>query len=227
MIRLLKLAGATAVLFLVVACSSAPAGPTATPAGGSPGATAPTLAPTTGATAPPVGGGNECASFPTMDPASPALPSFAPDPALEAHFPTEIDGQPVEELRSGAYLAYLCLGGQAAVDRIRGDVSFNLIQLTFASAKVTVDDDEVSLEAFRAPGQDASAIIATLLAISQQNSDEPVPSLIPSTAGGKSVFSTAPDEDGRASYGYATGDALIFSDDITEAQADKIFAAIQ
>lgn len=224
MTGLLKLGGAIGVLFLVVACSSAPAGPTATPAGGSPGATVP---PTTGATAPPVGGGNECASFPTMDPASPALPSFAPDPTLEAHFPTEIDGQPVEELQSGAYLAYLCLGGQAAVDRIRGDVSFNLIQLTFASAKVTVDDDEVSLEAFRAPGQDASAIIATLLAISQQNSEEPVPSLIPSTAGGKSVFSTAPDEDGLASYGYATGDTLIFSDDITQAQADKIFAAIQ
>lgn len=227
---ILKSAGAIAVLFMVVACSGTPA-TTSTPVGGSPGATtggtatiAPTIAPTTGLTAPPAGG-SECAAFPTINPASPVIPSFAPDTALEAKFPAEIDGVPLRDLESGSYLQTLCLGGQAAVDRIRGQVQFDLLTLTFAQAEATVDGEDTQLQAFRAPGQDASVIIQTLIRVAQSGSTETIPPLVQATAGGKNVITTT-DADGDTSYGYAVGDTLFLTDSITQSQADKIFAAL-
>lgn len=231
MSRLAKSGAFIAVLLIAAACAGTPAAsgvPTATPVGQTPGATQPgataTVAPTTGPTVPPVGG-NECAAVPTINPASPVIPSFAPDPVLESKFPAEIDGEPVRDLESGSYLQSLCFGGQAAVDRIRGDVEFDLLTLTFASAEATVDGEDVSLQAFRAPGQDASVIIAMLLRAAQQSGNEPVASLVPGTAGGKTVI-TSTDADGVTSYGYASGDTLFLVDEITQSQADKIFSAM-
>lgn len=218
---ILKTASAAALLLVVVACSATPAttqGPSSSPAGG-------TTGPTQGATPPPVGGtGTECAAFPTINPASPAIPSFAPDLALEAKFPAEIDGAPLRDLKSGSYLQSLCFGGQAAVDRLRGQVQFDLLTLTFASAEATIDGEDVTLEAFRAPGQDGSAIMQTLIRVAQSG-NQTIPPLVPGTAGGKNVITTT-DSDGTTSYGYANGDTVFFTGSMTQSQADKLFAAL-
>src|SRR3970040_1685901 len=119
MAGVLKFAGAAALLVLAAACSGNPSPtqtPTATPAG-TPGAT--TTVPPTGTVTLPPGAGNECASLPTFDPSNP-LPSFASDPALEAHFPAEIDGEQVRDLTSFSWAQIACIGGQAAVDAVRG-----------------------------------------------------------------------------------------------------------
>jgi hypothetical protein len=231
--RFLRFGAFTVALSIALACAGAPAGtgnPTATPVGQTPGATQPgataTAVPTIGATAPPVGG-HECDAFPTINPASPVIPSFAPDPVLESKFPAEIDGEPVTDLQSGSYLQSLCFSGQATVDRIRGQAAFDLLTMTVGSAKATVDGEEVSLSAFRAPGQDASNIIRVLIAVAAQSGGEPAPSLIPATVGGKNVLTTVDDDgDGVNSYGYGNGDTLFLVDNVTQSQADKIFSAL-
>jgi hypothetical protein len=228
--RLARSGAFFAVLLIAAACAGAPAtsGPTATPAGATnqptSGATA-TAAPTTGQTVPPVTG-NECANFPTFNLASPAFPSFAPDPALEARFPTEIDGQPVRDLESFSWAAIACMGGQAAVDAVRGTAEFDLLALTMATAEATVDGEDVSLTAFRIAGGDANKIVQVLAQIAASAGDDnDIVSINPGSAGGKSVIVVTHD-DGTTSFGYVSGDTLFLADDITQSQADKIFGAL-
>jgi hypothetical protein len=218
-----KIALTSAVLLLAVACSASPSTQTATPVGQTPGTPTQPI-PTAGATQPPAGG-SECSGFPTMNPASPALPSFITDPGIEAKFPSQIDGQPVTDVESFSWAQLVCLGGQAAIDRIRGTTQFDLLSLSMATATATVEGDEVELMAFRTPGGDATQIVQTLAELSSAAGEESdIASITPGTAGGKSVLVVA-GTDGTTSYGYVSGDTLVIAEDITQSQADKIFAA--
>jgi hypothetical protein len=138
-------------------------GATPTPAGA-------TLPPTSApGTATPGGGttGTECAAYPTFSLSSPGLPSFAPDAALEAKFPTTIDGQPVSDLNTGFWAAFLCMGGQSAYDRTVAELpsGLNWAAMSYGSATYTVDGDSVDVSAFRTPGQDANGIVQGLAAL--------------------------------------------------------------
>ena len=227
-----------AVGTLVAACGGTAAtapptsgGGTPTPSGGTPlvtpspsGPLPPT--PTFGGTnEPPLG--SICAAYPTIDPSNPyAYPSPVPDPVLEAHFPAEIDGNPVEDLSSTSWAAIACLGSPESVNQIQTTAGFDLTKLTEADATATVDDEDVEIDAFRLPGGDGSQIVAVLaqLAAASGSSLEPG-TLGQGTAGGKSVI-TYTDSDG-VSYGIVIGDTLVFAGPITQSQADKIFAAIK
>jgi hypothetical protein len=223
---------------LVAACGGTAATAQPTPGGGtqSPGGGTPLVTPSpSGAlpATPTFGGTNEpplgnlCAGYPTLDPSNPyAYPSSPPDPTLEAHFPTEIDGNPVTDLNSTSWAAFACLGSPDAVNGIAGQVGFDLTKLTEAQANATVDDQDVEIDAFRLPGGDGNQIVTVLaqLAAASGSSLE-AGTLGQATAGGKSVI-TYTDSDG-VSYGIVLGDTLIFAGPLTQSQADKIFAAIK
>jgi hypothetical protein len=227
-------------LALLVAACSGPAA-TPTPATGSPtpgattGPTATATAPgststplstaTAGATNPPAG--DACAGYPTMDPNNLALPSFAPDPQLEAHFPAMIDGQPVTDVTSGSLLEFICLTGSVGLPQLQAVATYNLANLTWGTANATVDGDDVTLVAIRLAGGSGNDLVnsfAQLAAALGGSAD--VSNVTSGSAGGKSVL-VVTNSDGTTSYGYVSGDTLITVDEITQDEADKIFSAIQ
>lgn len=225
-----------AFVLIAAACSSSPPGTPgpATPVT-SPGAAppAPVVTPAPVATPPAgnIGTGTECAATPSFDITNP-VPSFAPDLDLEARFPTQIDGQPVTELQSVRWVELICLyGGQAGVDQFKADLpgggSLNFATLTFASAVATVDGDDVQLSAFRTPGLDANVMVQAFAQLAGAISGETTVTgtLSNVTLGGKNV-SVWTDEDGTINYLYASGDVLFGVSDVTDSQANKIFAAL-
>jgi hypothetical protein len=231
----LKSVGAIAVLVLAAACSGAPANTTGpTIAGSSPGATtqttqAATVAPTTAPTPPPVGGGSECAPFATMNPASFALPSFAPDPQIVAIFPSEIDGEPVTDLQTVRWLESICFySGQAGVDRTKanGGSGTLLANLTYGFAHATVGGDSVTISAYRVAGQDGNVVIQNLaLFVSGLTGQTPEPFTTSQTnLGGKAAYAIT-GSDGEVSYAYVIGDVVVSVSDVDETQAATIFAA--
>jgi hypothetical protein len=222
---------------LLAACGAAAptAAPTpggGTPTGGTPGATATpaaTVAGTPQVTAPPVGGGNECAPFPTMNPASFALPSLAPDPQIEAIFPAQIDGQPVTKVQSASWLQTICFySGQAEVDRLKARTGgLVLANLTYGSAKATVADEEVDLSAFRIAGADGNALIQNISAVVAGlfgSTPEPF-TTSQTTIGGKPAW-VITDSTGDVSYAYVKGDVVVSVSDVSEEVAATVFAAL-
>lgn len=213
-----------AVLAVAAACGG---GPATTPG---PGGTSASGGPTVGTPTPGGPVGNSCAGTPTPNPAGSPQPVIPRDPDLEALYPSEIDGVPIEELVSYRWLAYLCFfQGQSAVDDILANVPGGIDpNLSYANALVWVDDEGVSLDAFRTPGQDAGLMVqnfAQLILILGGDLDDNQGTMASASIGGKNAFVWT-QEDGDKSYLYPRGDVLFGMTDVTEEQAGTIFAAL-
>ena len=216
-------------LIAIVGCSSSP-GATTPPGGATqpPGGATPTAPsatqPATGAT------GHECDAVPTFSLTDPNPGNPPQDTALIAHFPTEVDGQPVTDAQGQAWIYSLCaFGGQAAVDRLTaGDQSgFNIASMSFGEATANVDGEDVTLTAFRTAGGDANSLIQSLALLAAQagNGIDITGSFTTANVGGKNLY-VATDTDGNKSYAYVSGDTLISFDSVTDSQAAKIAAAL-
>lgn len=185
-----------------------------------------TIAP---ATQPADPAGYSCANVPTFDPLASPLVGPHVDPDLEALFPTEIAGEPLENLVSIRWVNSLCLhGGQSAVDQaLAGAPSgISLAALTYAIGSY---GDTVDVTAYRTPGQDAGIMIqnfwpAMLAIFGAPAATQPPGTMAPTSIGGKSAFVWT-GQYGRNLYLYPRGDVL-FVTDMTEAQASTVFAAL-
>jgi len=209
----------------IAACGTSPSAsstPGTTPAPG-------TTATPGGATQPPAGlTGHECDAVPTFDISNPNPATPVPDTTLAGHFPATIDGQPVTDVQSMQWLYLICqFGGQEAVTSAASEAGgLNIATMSFGSAKATVDGEEVELNAFRTPGQDANAIVEALATIAAQSGTAINPGDVTATnISGKNVFVWT-DEDGAKGYGYPSGDTLVMFDEVTDSQAAKILAAL-
>jgi hypothetical protein len=214
---------AVVVTLSLVACSGAPGttqpGATQQP-GGVPTQPITTQAPG-GAT------GHECDAFPTFSIENPN-PSFAADPALAAKFPTQIDGQPAQDLTTGYWAAFLCMLGQQSYSDAVADMppGFNYSALSYGSATYTIDGADIGVTAYRIAGQDANGIVAALAQLAAATGGEAgFGTLASGTVAGKNVY-TWTDEDG-SSYGYVSGDTLFTIESGTSVeQATTIIAAL-
>jgi hypothetical protein len=214
-----------ATLALVGACGG----------GGAPATLAPgtTVAPGTAvapATQPAGPVGNTCSAYPTPNPAGSPQPVIPGDPELEALFPSEIDGAPVDDIASFNWLAYLCFyQGQSGLDDIVANVPGGIDPtFTYANADAVVAGEDVGIDAFRTPGRDAGLMVqnfAQLILILGGPIEETQGSMASASIGGKNAFVwTQPDAE--LSYLYPRGDVLFGMTDGTEAQAATIFAAL-
>jgi len=198
---------------LVAACSSGAAAPTGA-SGTQPAASTPPLAQPTG----------DAGSLP---PFSFAIPSFAPDTALEAAFPTEIDGEPVTGLTSASFLAALQGMGRdqeditAFVSGMQG-IGVDPAAVGFGGATATVNGEDVSIQGLRAPGGSAASVIDVFIAL---DPPDPAPTLTMETIGGKTV-TVATLEDGAEEFYYASGELAWFLPGADRSQAEIIFAAL-
>ncbi len=207
-----------ATLVLAAACS------TGAPATLAPGAT---RAP--GATQPPVAVGNQCAGTPTINPAGSPQPVIPGDPDLEAIFPSEIAGEPVENVESIRYVAYLCFSqGQSAVDQIVANTGGIDPNFAYASADATVEGEMVDIIAFRTPGADAGLMIQNfgmLILVLGGDPADNQGTMASANIGGKNV-TVRTDADGDISYLYPRGDVLFGFFNASESQAATILAAL-
>jgi hypothetical protein len=213
--RVRGLALVTVALGFLAACNATNIG------GSSPKAAGPTAGPP----------GKECQSIPTFNPMASPQPSFQNDSTLHAEFPEKIGGQAVQNSQTLPMLAFVCyLAGQDSVDQLR-DVftvlGWNLGSMTVGSFDAPIGEDAVTVNAVRAPGQDASKLIsnfgifADIAGISISDSD-----LSQTTVSGKSVQATSADADGTRSYFYVHGDTLFVIQDASDAQAATILQAL-
>jgi hypothetical protein len=224
--------GAVALAAAIVGCGGT------TPAGsGNPGTT---LAPGATATLGPVsspgitpagtGGvavtGHECDAVPTFSVGNPN-PSFPPDSALLAKFPTTVDGQPVTDVSASPWLYFLCLGGQNAFNQAASSSGgVNLATMSFGGFTANVDGEDVDVFAFRQPGADGNTLAQTIASLAAASGNPiDVGQVSTATVGGKSVY-TWTDSDGNKGYGYVSGDTLISFDSVTDSQASKIVSAL-
>ncbi|MGH3523167.1 MAG: hypothetical protein ACRDU4_10145 [Mycobacterium sp.] len=227
--------GSIALAVAIVGCGSGtPTGSSSPGATLAPGATA-TLAPIStpaGSTAAPTGGtattGHECDAMPTFSLSNPD-PSFEPDAALLAKFPTTVDGQPVTDVTAVPFIDYLCIGGQAAFDQAAAGYSsggVNLAAMSFGGFTANVDGEDVDVTAFRQPGGDANALAQTIAALGLAAGNPVAVGQITTTSvAGKSVY-TWTDTDGSKGYAYVSGDTMIVVDSATDSQATKIISAL-
>ena len=197
-----------AIGVMVAACGSA--SPSAsTPAPTAPGTPGPTMAPTSA-------GATDGATF--------SLPSFVPDTALEAAFPDQIDGQPVTDVTSGSYLAFLQeWGEQEDIDgyvAAMQSIGVNPALVSLGSANATIGGDVVSISALRVPGGLAAAVVEKIIGLSP---DDP-PVMTPGNLGGKQV-TIATDSDGDVDYYYFNGEYAWLLN-MEEAQAALVLAAV-
>lgn len=213
----LALIGSAALAVAIIGCSSAPAGPTLAP----------------GQTATPGGAvvtGHECDAVPTFSLSNPVEPSFPPDTQAEAHFPAMIDGQPVTDVKSQQWLYFLCyFGGQASFEQAvnQSGGGFNMATMSFAQAKATVDGEEIDLTAWRTPGTDSNVLVQYLsLLAAQSGTDINVTNVQQTNVAGKNVFTWTDPDDGSRSFAYPSGDTLVFFEDVTDSQANKILTAL-
>lgn len=215
------------ILLVVAACgggATVTLAPGATLAPGTtPAPVVPTVAP------PPVPVGNVCAGLPTFGLQTPQ-PTFAQDTALIALFPAQIDGQPVENVQGARWIEVLCFySGEAAVQQFVSRLpNISFATLTYAFATVSVDDEDVSLGAFRTPGQDGNLIVQSFpqMVNAIGGSTDPVQGTMSNAnIGGKNV-SVWTEADGDVSYLYVIGDSVFGVGDVTESQAAKVFAAL-
>ena len=204
----------TLVAMSAACVSTSPAVSTGPPAP----STAPTAPSTPGPTAAPTAPGS-------TDGAPLSTPSFAPDPILEAAFPDQIDGQPVTDVTTAAFLAMMQSFDtpQEELDAFVAamqSIGVNPTTISLGSAQATVGGDEVFFQALRVPGGSAAAVID---AITRANIDDP-PVLTAGTLGGRPV-TLATDSSGDVDYYYFNGEyAWLLSMD--EAQAAVVLAAL-
>jgi hypothetical protein len=173
-----------------------------------------------------------CAGVPPLDPLASEQPDVTADPELEAMFPAEIDGQPVENVSSFRWLEYLC--HYWAPDEVNTAVAaattagIPLATLTYASAEATVDGESVSIDAFRTPGVDANLLITNfqqVVLVLGGSVDEQGGTMSQATIGGKNAWIwTQPDSD--ITFLYVHGDVMFGMTSADEAQAAVVFAAL-
>jgi len=212
------------------------AAPTVPAAGGSPSVESPSA--TLAAPTAPSGAGTSPAATEPGAGGSFALPSFASDSELAAKFPTTIDGQPVSNVQTYLFVDILKFAGQtdAQLQQLRQSLQsfgIDLDKLSAGSGDATVDGSDVQLSALRAPGSNATDIVthyvdiqaAVTAATGQPAPSQAPPTFTPATIGGKNV-SVATDADGNKTYLYPSGDTLWSIDNVTDAQAAKIIAAL-
>jgi hypothetical protein len=166
-----------------------------------------------------------------------ALPSFASDNDLAAEFPKTIDGQPVSKVQTLLFIDMLNFAQQSAtqVQQLRQSLSsfgIDLNKLSFGSADATVGGEDVQLQALRAPGADASQIVAHYSEIGAAFNEalgNPQPSTPPTisqtSVGGKNV-TLSTDADGTKTYVYPSGDTIWIMANMTDAQAATILGAL-
>jgi hypothetical protein len=146
------------MLIVVGACTSGPAATSTTaPITAAPGTPSHPVATATPAAV----GGSECDAIPTFSLENPET-SFPPDEVLESAFPGQIAGQPVTEVRTFSFAAWVCwVGGQAAVDELRSELQggMDLPLLSTGTARVTVDGETVSFAALRLAGRSGTEIV--------------------------------------------------------------------
>ena len=174
-----------------------------------------------------------CAGIPQYPPDKPpGSLVLTPDPALEAEYPTTIDGQPVTDIASARYIESLCaLGGDASIAAAESELApgVDLNDISVATGNVVVDGQPVTIDSYRLPNHrgdelvSAVGVLATTVAGSEARFTD---DLVQTTAGGRSVLQFTNAADGSVSYLYATGDTLFIIEDSTQSQADKIVAAL-
>jgi hypothetical protein len=239
--RSLLAVASTALVLVLMGCSSSPAatqgpgatnppGATSQPSQAAPSQAAPSQAAPSQAvpTAPSGPTGNECASIPTFSLTNPEV-SFAPDTALEAHFPASIDGSDATDVTSQSWLQLMCMfGGQAMVDQSKGELSgVDLTTASYGSATYTVDGEDITLNALRTPGSDANTLAQSLAQLAALSGDNALNGTLgTANISGKNVFVFTDATDGTKSYAYASGDTIIFTETLTDSQAQKVFAAM-
>ena len=197
-----RAAGAALISLLAIACGGAPAG-SGLPSG------IPTL--------PPV----------TVPSGSFQIPSFQPDPVIDAAFPAEIDGQPLEDKSSGSFLGFL----QAFVteaEKINAfvaamqSIGVDPAAVGYGTATATVNDESLNIQIIRFPGGNAGLGLDALVRIDEP--DDP-PTLTTQSIGGKNA-TVATDSDGDTEYYYVNGEWAWYLPDADLEQAAVVFAAV-
>ena len=156
-----------------------------------------------------------------------AIPSFASDPVIEAAFPAEIGGSPVEDITSGSFLALLQAfdtDGQTTAEFVAGmqSAAIDPAAVGVGSGTVNLDGDDVEIQVVRVPGGAASTAIDILVRLDQPDEQ---PTVTQQNSGGKNV-AVATDSSGDVEYIYANGEWAWFLGDATPEQAATIFAAV-
>lgn len=216
---------ALVMAFTIAACG----GSVAIPSIGIPGVGGPTLAPgqTPGA---PASAGTSCAAYPKLDLTASPQPTIPVDADLLAEYPQQVAGNPITEAKANPFLGLMCYSaGQAAVDQMGTSTSvlgINIATMSFGSFNATIENNEITVNAIRTPGQDANVLIGQFgllggfLGLSVANTG-----LSDATVGGKNV-KVVTDTDGSKSYFYAHGDTLWTFDNATDAEATAILSAL-
>ena len=211
--------------------TSAPSAAAPSPSTGAGSSVTPTAAQSS------AGAGSSQGGEPSFALPSFALPSFASDNDLAAEFPKTIDGQPVTKVQTLLFIDMLNFSGQSAaqVQQLRDSLSsfgIDLNRLSFGSGDATVGGEDVQFQALRAPGADASQIvahyndIATAFNAALGNPQPSTPPTFSQTSlGGKNV-TLSTDADGAKTYVYPTGDTLWILANMTDAQASTILGAL-
>jgi hypothetical protein len=120
-------------------------------------------------------------------------------------------------------------GGQTVVDQSRGSMGsgVNLANMSFGSAKYTVDGESTTLSAFRTPGTDANVLATSLAQLAALSGGTGIQGTLgTANVSGKTVYVSTDATDGTKTYAYVSGDTMIFTETLTDSQAAKIFAAI-
>lgn len=228
-------AAASAVLVLSLAACSGGGAPTLAPGVTQPPGGVPTQAPGVPTQAPgvptaPVVPSELCAGQPTYSPDAPA-PSFAQDDTLNSRYPTEVDGQPVTDVRSSFWLQGMCYYGSSSEDvaqfvAIWPPGTAGLISTGYA--QVEVDGYPVSITSLRVPGADPNLIFSHIPEFIAAFGGDPATAATTTVTteniGGRNVY-VVTESDGSKTYDYVSGD-IVFSVSDSEDAAAKVFAAI-
>jgi len=153
-----------------------------------------------------------------------SIPSFSTnaDPALAALFPTTIGGQPVTAAVTysfNEFLTFLSQGDPTTAQQESAALTsagINPTTVTFGSADVTLNGDDITIGAAHTPGSNASNLATVFAQLSQlENPDESPPTVTQGNVGGKSVGKVTTAE-GDVTYVYANNDVLWFIDGTTD-----------
>jgi hypothetical protein len=192
----------------------------------------PTLPPINLPTLPPI-------NLPSFPIGSSALPSFAipsfntsGDPQLAAKFPTTIAGQPVTGVQTFRLMDLFNAFGQTEQSQTFSQAMVALgvdpNTVTTGSAQATVNNNNDSIEAFRAPGVSASQFLSVLPQVAVAlDPTQSQPTVGQTNIGGKTVTTFTDPTDGSITYYYPSGD-IIWSTNATDpADVAVILAALQ
>jgi hypothetical protein len=156
---------------------------------------------------------------------------YIPDPAVQSALPPSVEGRPITNVESFRWIDYLCnLGGQGAVDNAAelGPTGLNLAGLTYAHGRLAVNSEQVSIDAFRTPGQDSMLIVnefTKMILVLGGGEHEQGGTMSQLTLGGKNVWLwTKPD--GRVQYLYPRGEILYGVTNATPERARLVLRAL-